>query len=293
MFTLDQIHTLLAVYESGSFSAAARKLGKAQSGISQTIANLEIDLDKPLFIREKGGITPTENLLELLPAIRRLLRQAEILEQKLTALSHDEPLQFSIAIEEGLWNADVVRLIHETAARYPQMELELLLSSTFDIEQLIATGKVQLGVLYLDNKLDPTADAVYLGNYQFISVAHPDNPLAKQARLDLPTLMQHRHIVHRSLSKKAMSFSPPLSENCWYCNDYQTLHHLVKQNAGWADLPEKMVAEDLKAGRLVRLPLDFEPEGNRVQVMALRSASHRHDLVSSQFIEVLRAFLSP
>ena len=39
--TLDQLHVLTAVVEAGSFSAAARRLNRAQSVISYTIANLE------------------------------------------------------------------------------------------------------------------------------------------------------------------------------------------------------------------------------------------------------------
>ncbi len=37
--------------ETGSFSAAARQLGKVPSAISMSIANLEIDLDLKLFQR--------------------------------------------------------------------------------------------------------------------------------------------------------------------------------------------------------------------------------------------------
>ena len=49
--SLEQLKILLAAAESGSFSAAARKLGKAQSVVSSAIANLEIDLGLALFDR--------------------------------------------------------------------------------------------------------------------------------------------------------------------------------------------------------------------------------------------------
>jgi hypothetical protein len=39
--TLDQMRTFLAAADEGSFSAAGRKLGRAQSVVSQTLANLE------------------------------------------------------------------------------------------------------------------------------------------------------------------------------------------------------------------------------------------------------------
>ena len=50
--TLDQMRVLIAVAETGSFSAAARKLGRVQSAISQAVQSLESALGTPLFERE-------------------------------------------------------------------------------------------------------------------------------------------------------------------------------------------------------------------------------------------------
>src|SRR5882724_9220555 len=49
--TLDQLRTFIAAAEEGSFSAAGRKLGRAQSVVSQTLANLETQLGVKLFDR--------------------------------------------------------------------------------------------------------------------------------------------------------------------------------------------------------------------------------------------------
>src|ERR1700752_2007476 len=49
--TLDQLRTFIAAAETGSFSAAGRKLRRAQSVISQTLANLELQLGVKLFDR--------------------------------------------------------------------------------------------------------------------------------------------------------------------------------------------------------------------------------------------------
>ena len=45
--TLDQMRTFLAAVDEGSFSAAGRKLGRAQSVVSQTLANLEGQIGVP------------------------------------------------------------------------------------------------------------------------------------------------------------------------------------------------------------------------------------------------------
>jgi len=46
--TLDQMRVLLAVAQSGSFSAAARKLGRVQSAVSQSVQALETALGTTL-----------------------------------------------------------------------------------------------------------------------------------------------------------------------------------------------------------------------------------------------------
>lgn len=48
----DALVAFVLTAELGSFSAAARQLGKRQSTISEAIANLEIDLGVMLFDRQ-------------------------------------------------------------------------------------------------------------------------------------------------------------------------------------------------------------------------------------------------
>lgn len=54
--TLDQLRVFIAVADTGSFSAAARHVGRAQSAVSHAIAQLENQLDLQLF--ERTGKAP-------------------------------------------------------------------------------------------------------------------------------------------------------------------------------------------------------------------------------------------
>ena len=67
--SLDQLRTFIAAAEEGSFSAAGRKLRRAQSVVSTTLANLEQQVGFPLF--ERTGRYP-----QLTEAGRALLSQA-------------------------------------------------------------------------------------------------------------------------------------------------------------------------------------------------------------------------
>src|SRR5436305_1786405 len=78
--TLDQLRVLVTVVEVGSFAGAARKLNRATSVISYTIANLEAQLGVRLFDR-KSTRKP-----QLTDAGRMVLGEARLLASGIDAL---------------------------------------------------------------------------------------------------------------------------------------------------------------------------------------------------------------
>src|SRR5436190_11827986 len=68
--TLDQLRTFVAAVDEGSFSAAGRKLRRAQSVVSQTLANLEAQLGVKLFDRTARSPRLTDEGQSLLPDAR-------------------------------------------------------------------------------------------------------------------------------------------------------------------------------------------------------------------------------
>ncbi len=75
MLTSDHIDMLLTVIDKGSFSAAARALGRTPSAISMAIANLEAELGLVLFDRGTREPTPTAAMAALLPDARSIAEQ--------------------------------------------------------------------------------------------------------------------------------------------------------------------------------------------------------------------------
>src|ERR1700751_4070682 len=64
--TLDQLRTFIAAVDEGSFSAAGRKLRRAQSVVSQSLGNLETQLGVKLFDRSSRYPRLTEEGRSLL-----------------------------------------------------------------------------------------------------------------------------------------------------------------------------------------------------------------------------------
>jgi DNA-binding transcriptional LysR family regulator len=57
--SLRDIKLFVSVYEERSFTLAAQRENATQSGVSQHVRNLEIAFGVPLFVRDKGRISPT------------------------------------------------------------------------------------------------------------------------------------------------------------------------------------------------------------------------------------------
>ena len=65
--SMEQLEAFVAAAAQGSFSGAARALGKAQSAVSTQISNLEIDLGVELF--DRTGRNPVLTAATVLIAV--------------------------------------------------------------------------------------------------------------------------------------------------------------------------------------------------------------------------------
>ena len=85
--TLDQLQVFLTVVDVGSFAGAARKLGRATSVISYSIANLEAQLGVSLFDRESTRKPQlTESGRAVLSEARRVANGVDGLRSKVKGL---------------------------------------------------------------------------------------------------------------------------------------------------------------------------------------------------------------
>ena len=84
--SLDHLRTFVAAADEGSFSAAGRRLGRAQSVVSEIIAKLEAQLRLPLF--ERVGRFPqlTPGGTSLLPFARKIIQDSDALKAQAHSL---------------------------------------------------------------------------------------------------------------------------------------------------------------------------------------------------------------
>jgi DNA-binding transcriptional LysR family regulator len=127
MDRLAAMETFVAVIDSGSFSAAARRLNVGQPAVSKLIAQLEDRLDVKLLVRSTRGLTATEAGLKYYERARRSIEEAE--EAELAARGAGSGLAGKLRISAAVTFARILLMprLPEFLARHPGLEIDAIL----------------------------------------------------------------------------------------------------------------------------------------------------------------------
>ena len=146
---LEPLRLFLQVAATGSFSRAATLASSTQSAVSKRIGALERQLDARLFERTGRGA-------RLTPAGRRLLPRAEALTAEIDRLPEflaDDPRSLAGVVRLSLQPSVSWPLVGDLVAvvrkRHPHLRLQIAEGPTRQIEESLADGRIDLGVVSL------------------------------------------------------------------------------------------------------------------------------------------------
>lgn len=257
--TLDQLRIFVSVADKGSFRAAAKSLGRAQSGLSSAIANLEAELGIALFDRSEHRPQLTEAGTTLLAEARTLLIQADAFRARATSFGQGVEAELNLALDPLLPLPLVARVIARFQARFPSVRLEIKTAPLTSALAMVINGACDVGLTAAD---EPDAHVVSeaIGDIAgMIPVCGADHALASpppKARWTTVDLSDHVQIVVADPSERSQGRNfGVLSQQTCCVGDLATKHALILAGAGWGNLPFWMIEADLAAGRLARVAL--------------------------------------
>src|SRR5262245_16335622 len=123
--TLDQLRTFLAAVDEGSFSAAGRRLHRAQSVVSQTLANLEAQLGVKLFDRSARYPRLTDEGRSFVPDAREVTDSVDGFKARARAMRQGLEPELSVAMDVMYPMAAVTRAATHSRKAYPHTPLRL------------------------------------------------------------------------------------------------------------------------------------------------------------------------
>ncbi len=260
--TLDQLQIFLAVVDGGSFSAAARRLGRAQSVVSYGIANLEAQLGLVLFARE-GTRQPrlTAAGQAMVPDARRMAAALQLLRARAHGLRGGLEAEVRLAVDVLLPAAVMTAVLKGFRDAYPTVGLQLHTGALGAVQELLQTHRADLGIASAPTAIADTLAVRQLGGATMIPVAAPEHPLAGSAG-PVPASLVREHfqvvITDQTAHTKGRDIRV-VADAVWRVTDAETKRALLCAGLGWGGLPDWMVAPDLAAGRLVVLALEPYP----------------------------------
>ncbi|PSW16379.1 LysR family transcriptional regulator [Photobacterium rosenbergii] len=257
-WTIDQLEAFVSAVNYGSFSAAARHLGKAQSRVSTAISNLELDLGFELFDRSARLPVLTAAGEEMYIEAQTVLAQCQRLSARAMTVSSGEEASFTIAIDEAVPVTAFESLFALLAERYPLLKLTIINGSQQDISQWVEAEKADLGVLFHQDVLPESLEFTSIGQFKHALIVSRAHPLAKIPVPKISDLTHYRQLVIRD--RMGVGKAKPISSNYWHIDSYYLISSMVIRGIGWALVPEHVAKEIWYVDELVELSCDEIPE---------------------------------
>lgn len=232
-WTLDQLRQFIVTAECGSFSAAARKLSKAQSAVSTAIGLLEVDLGVELFDRSHRNAQLTNEGHVLLLEAKELFRQVEAFDYRARAFNLGSDSKLSIGFDEALPYSAISMLIREISVKFPDLQLTILNGTTKEVAEYVNLERADIAFHIIRNTLSPCYEQVEIGKIPQGVFVVQDHPLTQLERVEQKNLVHYRQLIIDVQDELDIPYSPKI----WKLDSFYIIAELVVDSLGWAILP--------------------------------------------------------
>ncbi len=279
--------------ELGSFSACARKMGKVQSAVSHGINTLEIDLGVELFDRSSRSPTLTLAGERLLRSAQNLLSQADEFERIAQSIERKEESSLTIAIDDGVSSPELAELFKRLDKQFPTIQIDVLNLASGDICTEVASGDVDIGVMFTEIAVLKQVDFCYVGSIDYVAVCHPDYSLADiDVRLQ-SDLAPFRQLSVRGKSKIESQSLISIAPKVWWSSSHYSVLEMVKQQVGWAYLPSYLVNEMIEKKELHKVKVAFDHKPWNAPVDLVFKKGRTNGPVFDWLFEELKQIFTP
>lgn len=263
---LKRLGYFAAVVETGSFTAAADRLGITKAVVSQQVARLEREFRTTLLTRTTRKVVLTEAGRAFYHRCALILREAGEAFDELTDVSAEPAgtLRLTAPLDYGL--SAVVPAVVEFTRKFPQCKVEATLSDqSLDLD----SGRIELAIR-VGWLTELHLQARQIGVFKQVLVAAPKwarqvKALSNPRQISLMPFVANtalRDPVHWSFSRNDIKRQAVTVRPSIFLNTTLAVREAVCRDAGLSVLPEFAVVDELATGRLIRvLPRWSLPSG--------------------------------
>ena len=267
--SLDQLRAFAEAVDSGSFSAAARRMGRAQSAVSELVARLETQMGVLLFDRSARYPRLTREGTVLLADARRIIADVDFMRARAKGIGSGLEAELSVVID-AMFPIDAITVAAiEFREKFPATPLRLLVEVLGNSFPPLLDGRANLGIV------GPIPGDIHLltterlKGVRVIMVAARDHPLAEfSGKIPPEELLRHTQLVltDRSSLTEGKEFFV-LSPSTWRLADLFVKRSFLLAGLGWGGMPVHTVAGDVASGALVILEIEDFPIDGAIRPM--------------------------
>ncbi|WP_075877271.1 LysR family transcriptional regulator [Merdibacter massiliensis] len=269
--TLQQLRYIVEVAKSGTFMEAAKNLFLSQPSLTKSIKELEKEMGILIFDRTNKGVSVTKEGEVFLGYARQVLEQAALLEEKYK--NHVGGKQeFRVSTQHYSFAVNAfVDLIKECGGE--EYDFSLRETQTFSIIDDVSRMKSEIGILYYNAFNQMVIQKLLKANdleFTELFTARPhifvsaNNPLAKQAVVDMEDLVQYPYLSYEQGEHNSFYFSEEIfstiqrSKNIRVM-DRATLFNLLIGLNGYT-VCSGVIDKELNGENIIAVPLRAEGE---------------------------------
>lgn len=250
---LRHLDVLVAIVETGSFTAAADQLHTVQSNVSEQLRQLERDLGVPLVVRSRRGATPTEFGQVVLERARRIRTETDALVADVSMLRGLEGGHATIGVVGTASKWLVPALLGDVEEHAPGVRLRVTEGASERLNQEVATAVLAMAVV-TEPVHDPRLEAEHLRDEALVAVVrrgvrfrHEPVSLAELAerKMILPPLGNPlRDEIEEEATRKGVDLDVRIE-----VEGVRLINDLVAAGQGVSILPQTAAPRDVPAVR--------------------------------------------
>ena len=276
-FSSDNIAVFLAVLDHGSFSAAARALGRVPSAVSMTIAHLEAELGIELFERSSRHVRLTGFGEEFALRIRGILRSIDELED-LARASQDRLVgRLRLGVIPTVAPYLLPTLLANLSRLYKGLDLHVRETQTPRLIQELEEGRLDAAIVALPSSESAFTEVTLLTeSFVLVRPGHDEGkpvPSPEALREMRLLLLEEGHCFRdQALSFCNIDMRAAPSRDFLDASSLSTLVQMVDAGIGITLIPEMAVALETRSAS-VSVVRFKEPEPSRTIGMVWRKTS--------------------
>ena len=287
--TLHQLRCFDAVVTQGSFQAAADKLSRSQPTVFAAVKSLEAQIGLSLLDRSGYRVTVTDAGRSFRDRTRAFLREFAKLENHALQLALGEESELRVVIGDLCPLPETLALLHQFFDGCRGTGLHLYFEAISGPWERLFDGDADLIIHHVD-KSDPRLEFVDLRTVSLVPVVAPGFLSFPVSDSITPEQMRdHAQCVIRDSAQHSAPRDYYVVDGArsWTVSDQLMKKEIILQGMGWGHLPDFMIQDELRSGRLLALS-GKHFAGGKVELVAARRLEISHGPVSERLWRYIR-----